>query len=129
VEMLDMRAIRASRPGITFGPDTDWQREFDRSFPYTETPDQLSAISAIKFDMQRPRPMDRLLCGDAGFGKTAVAMRAAFEAVDNGHQVAVLVRTTILAEQPFHSFRERMAEFRFDIAKLSRLRQPHGGRG
>ncbi|MCE9527777.1 MAG: transcription-repair coupling factor [Planctomycetales bacterium] len=125
VEMLDMQAIRASRPGITFGPDTDWQREFDRSFPYTETPDQLTAISAIKKDMQYPRPMDRLLCGDVGFGKTEVAMRAAFKAVDNGHQVAVLVPTTILAEQHFHSFRERMAEFPFDIAKLSRFCQPH----
>ena len=124
VEMLDMQAIRASRPGITFGPDTDWQREFDRSFPYTETPDQLTAISAIKQDMHRPRPMDRLLCGDVGFGKTEVAMRAAFKAVDNGHQVAVLVPTTILAEQHFHSFRERMAEFPFDIAKLSRFCQP-----
>ena len=125
VEMLDMQAIRASRPGITFGSDTDWQREFDRSFPYTETPDQLSAVSAIKGDMQRPRPMDRLLCGDVGFGKTEVAMRGAFKAVDNGHQVAVLVPTTILAEQHFHSFRERMAEFPFDIAKLSRFCQPH----
>ncbi len=125
VEMLDMQAIRASRPGITFGPDTDWQREFDSSFPYTETPDQLTAISAIKQDMHRPRPMDRLLCGDVGFGKTEVAMRAAFKAVDNGHQVAVLVPTTILAEQHFHSFRERMAEFPFDISKLSRFCQPH----
>jgi transcription-repair coupling factor (superfamily II helicase) len=125
VEMLDMQAIRASRPGITFGPDTDWQREFDRSFPYTETPDQLTAISSIKNDMHRPRPMDRLLCGDVGFGKTEVAMRAAFKAVDNGHQVAVLVPTTILAEQHFHSFRERMAEFPFDISKLSRFCQPH----
>jgi transcription-repair coupling factor (superfamily II helicase) len=125
VEMLDMQALRASRPGITFGPDTDWQREFDRSFPYTETPDQLTAIYAIKGDMHRPRPMDRLLCGDVGFGKTEVAMRAAFKAVDNGHQVAVLVPTTILAEQHFHSFRERMAEFPFDISKLSRFCQPH----
>ncbi|MBC7856517.1 MAG: transcription-repair coupling factor [Pirellulaceae bacterium] len=125
VEMLDMQAIRASRPGITFGPDSDWQREFDRSFPYTETPDQLTAISAIKQDMHRPRPMDRLLCGDVGFGKTEVAMRAAFKAVDNGHQVAVLVPTTILAEQHFHSFRERMAEFPVDIERLSRFCQPH----
>ena len=120
-EMLEMQAIRASRPGIALNQDSDWQREFDASFPYTETPDQLSAISAIKTDMQRPRPMDRLLCGDVGFGKTEVAMRAAFKAVDNGYQVAVLVPTTILAEQHFHSFRERMAEFPFDIAKLSRF--------
>ena len=121
VEMLEMQAIRRSRPGITFGPDSDWQREFDHSFPYHETPDQLAAIAAIKGDMQRPRPMDRLLCGDVGFGKTEVAMRAAFKAVDHGYQVAILVPTTILAEQHFHSFGERMAEFPFDIAKLSRF--------
>ncbi|HZL88548.1 MAG TPA: transcription-repair coupling factor [Pirellulaceae bacterium] len=120
-EMLEMQAIRASRPGIALTPDSDWQREFDASFPYTETPDQLSAIAAIKSDMQRPRPMDRLLCGDVGFGKTEVAMRAAFKAVDNGYQVAVLVPTTILAEQHFNSFSERLAEFPFDIAKLSRF--------
>jgi transcription-repair coupling factor (superfamily II helicase) len=121
VEMLEMQAIRRSRPGITFGPDSDWQREFDHSFPYHETPDQLAAIAAIKGDMHRPRPMDRLLCGDVGFGKTEVAMRAAFKAVDHGYQVAILVPTTILAEQHFHSFGERMAEFPFDIAKLSRF--------
>jgi transcription-repair coupling factor (superfamily II helicase) len=121
VELLEMQAIRASRPGITFNPDSDWQREFDASFPYHETPDQLSAIGSIKSDMHHPRPMDRLLCGDVGFGKTEVAMRAAFKAVDNGYQVAVLVPTTILAEQHFHSFSERMAEFPVDIAKLSRF--------
>jgi transcription-repair coupling factor (superfamily II helicase) len=121
VEMLEMQAIRASRPGIAFAHDSQWQREFDASFPYHETPDQLAAIAAIKGDMHRPRPMDRLLCGDVGFGKTEVAMRAAFKAVDSGYQVAVLVPTTILAEQHFHSFGERMAEFPFDIAKLSRF--------
>lgn len=120
-EMLEMQAIRASRSGIALNPDSDWQHEFDASFPYTETPDQLSAIAAIKADMQRARPMDRLLCGDVGFGKTEVAMRAAFKAVDNGYQVAVLVPTTILAEQHFHSFSERLAEFPFDLAKLSRF--------
>ena len=120
-EMLEMQAIRSSRAGIALNADSDWQREFDASFPYTETPDQLSAIASIKGDMQRPRPMDRLLCGDVGFGKTEVAMRAAFKAVDNGFQVAVLVPTTILAEQHFHSFGERLAEFPFDIAKLSRF--------
>lgn len=125
LEMLDMQAVRSSRPGIAFGSDTDWQREFDASFPYVPTPDQRSAIHSIKGDMQRPRPMDRLLCGDVGFGKTEVAMRAAFKAVDNGFQVAVLVPTTILAEQHFHSFGERMAEFPVDIAKLSRFCQPH----
>ena len=121
VEMLEMQAMRAARPGIAFGADSEWQREFDASFPYQETPDQLAAIAAVKGDMQRPRPMDRLLCGDVGFGKTEVAMRAAFKAVDHGYQVAVLVPTTILAEQHFHTFRERLAEFPFDIAKLSRF--------
>ena len=124
VEMLEMQALRMARPGIAFNPDSEWQREFDSSFPYRETPDQLTAIAAIKADMHRPRPMDRLLCGDVGFGKTEVAMRAAFKAVDSGYQVAVLVPTTILAEQHFHSFHERMAEFPFDIAKLSRFCTP-----
>jgi transcription-repair coupling factor (superfamily II helicase) len=124
VEMLEVQAMRSSRPGIAFTVDSDWQREFDASFPYSETVDQLSAIRAIKSDMVKPRPMDRLLCGDVGFGKTEVAMRAAFKAVDNGYQVAVLVPTTILCEQHFHSFSERMAEFPFDIGKLSRFSTP-----
>ncbi|MBM4004387.1 MAG: transcription-repair coupling factor [Planctomycetes bacterium] len=123
-ELLDMQAARASRPGICFSPDSVWQREFDASFPYPETPDQLTAIKAIKDDMQSPRPMDRLLCGDVGFGKTEVCMRAAFKAVDNGYQVAVLVPTTILAEQHYKTFRDRMAEFPFDIARLSRFCTP-----
>ena len=124
VEMLEVQAMRSSRPGISFTVDSEWQREFDASFPYRETVDQLSAIRAIKSDMQKPRPMDRLLCGDVGFGKTEVAMRAAFKAVDNGYQVGVLVPTTILCEQHYHSFRERMAEFPFDIGKLSRFCTP-----
>ncbi len=128
VEMLEMQALRRARPGIAFNPDSEWQREFDSSFPYRETPDQLTAIASIKADMSRARPMDRLLCGDVGFGKTEVAMRAAFKAVDSGYQVAVLVPTTILAEQHFHSFRQRMAEFPFDIAKLSRFCTPEDER-
>jgi transcription-repair coupling factor (superfamily II helicase) len=121
VELLEVQARRRALPGIAQGADTDWQREFDASFPYEETPDQLAAIESIKTDMEAPRPMDRLLCGDVGFGKTEVAMRAAFKAVDNGYQVAVLVPTTILAEQHYHTFRERIAEFPFHIAKLSRF--------
>ncbi len=124
VEMLEVQAMRSSRPGISFTVDSEWQREFDASFPYRETVDQLSSIRAIKSDMQKPRPMDRLLCGDVGFGKTEVAMRAAFKAVDNGYQVAVLVPTTILCEQHFNSFSERMVEFPFDIGKLSRFCTP-----
>lgn len=120
-EMLHLQAERLSRPGLAFGPDGEWQREFDASFPYHETHDQLTAIEAIKCDMESAKPMDRLLCGDVGFGKTEVAMRAAFKAVDNGFQVAVLVPTTILAEQHYHTFLERFAEFPFDIARLSRF--------
>jgi len=123
-EMLELQAARASRPGIKFPSDTTWQREFDASFPYMETPDQLSSIASIKQDMELPRPMDRLLCGDVGFGKTELAMRAAFKAVDNGFQVAVLVPTTILAEQHCRTFKARMAEFPFTIAGLSRFCTP-----
>jgi transcription-repair coupling factor (superfamily II helicase) len=121
VEMLQLQATRESRPGIAFPDDTQWQREFDAAFPYRETGDQLAAIEAIKRDMQHPRPMDRLLCGDVGYGKTEVAMRAAFKAVDSGYQVAVLVPTTILAEQHRRTFTSRMAEFPFSIVTLSRF--------
>lgn len=123
-EMLDLQAEREAAGGIAFGNDTDWQREFDAAFPFHETPDQLTAIDAIKRDLIDKQAMDRLLCGDVGFGKTEMAMRAAFKAVDNGFQVAVLVPTTILAEQHYHSFRQRMAEFPFHIAKLSRFCSP-----
>ncbi|HYW80884.1 MAG TPA: DEAD/DEAH box helicase, partial [Thermoguttaceae bacterium] len=120
-DMLQLQAARAGRPGIRFSAETEWQREFDASFPYQETDDQLVTIEAIKGDMARPRPMDRLMCGDVGYGKTEVAMRAAFKAVDAGYQVAVLVPTTILAEQHHRTFSERMAEFPFEIASLSRF--------
>ncbi|RMF39750.1 MAG: transcription-repair coupling factor, partial [Planctomycetota bacterium] len=124
VELLELQARRNSRPGIAFAPDSMWQNQFDASFSYVETEDQLAAIEAVKQDMLRPRPMDRLICGDVGFGKTEVAMRAAFKAVDSGYQVAVLVPTTVLAEQHYKTFRDRMAEFPFDIAKLSRFCTP-----
>ncbi|HEY2892665.1 MAG TPA: DEAD/DEAH box helicase, partial [Pirellulales bacterium] len=123
-DMLELQAARALRPGISFRGDTAWQREFDASFPYVETPDQLTSISAIKADMEQPRPMDRLLCGDVGFGKTELAMRAAFKTVDSGFQVAVLVPTTILAEQHLRTFRARMAEFPISVASLSRFCSP-----
>ncbi|MEX0977545.1 MAG: transcription-repair coupling factor [Pirellulales bacterium] len=123
-DMLELQAARALRPGIKFAGDTAWQREFDASFPYMETPDQLTSMVAIKSDMQQSRPMDRLLCGDVGFGKTELAMRAAFQAVDNGYQVALLVPTTILAEQHLRTFRARMAEFPIAIASLSRFCSP-----
>ncbi len=123
-ELLELQAIRATQPGIAFPPDSEWQQLFDASFPYQETPDQIQAIHEIKADMCQPRPMDRLLCGDVGFGKTELAMRAAFKAVDAGYQVAVLVPTTVLAEQHFRTFTSRMAAFPFRIAMLSRFVPP-----
>lgn len=120
-ELLDLQARRKTRSGITFDVDSDWQRQFDASFPYTETDDQMSAILASKADMETSRPMDRLICGDVGYGKTEVAMRAAFKAVDSGFQVAVLVPTTVLAEQHYQTFCRRMAEFPFDIGRLNRF--------
>jgi transcription-repair coupling factor (superfamily II helicase) len=120
-EMIELQAKREGRVGIPFSPDTEWQHEFEQSFPYRETADQLTAIAAIKEDMQESQPMDRLLCGDVGFGKTEVAMRAAFKAVENGYQVGVLVPTTILAEQHYKNFKQRMAGFPIDVVKLSRF--------
>lgn len=121
VELLEMQAERTARRGITFDDDNAWQRQFDASFPYVETPDQVKAIAASKEDMELSKPMDRLICGDVGFGKTEVAMRAAFKAVVSGYQVAVLVPTTVLAEQHHHNFCTRMAEFPVKISKLSRF--------
>lgn len=123
-DMLQLQATRASRPGIAFSCNTHWQQEFDALFPYEETPDQWTALRDIRHDMEQSRPMDRLLCGDVGFGKTEMAMRAAFTAIDNGHQVAVLVPTTILAEQHFRTFQERMSEFPCHVARLSRFCNP-----
>jgi transcription-repair coupling factor (superfamily II helicase) len=120
-DMLRLQATRASRPGIAFPADTPWQRQFEEAFPYDETPDQLTAMEAIREDMQRPRPMDRLLCGDVGFGKTELAMRAAFKAAEAGMQVAVLVPTTVLCEQHKRTFTARFAEFPFVVRALSRL--------
>jgi len=123
-EMIELAAKRDARPGIRFPKDTPWQREFDAAFPYQETPDQLTAVADIKADMQIAKPMDRLLCGDVGFGKTELAIRAAFKAVDAGYQVAVLVPTTVLAEQHQRTFTERMSEFPYEIAALSRYCTP-----
>ncbi len=123
-EMIELQAQRDLRPGIAFPADTEWQRAFDAQFPYQDTPDQLTSIADIKHDMQLQRPMDRLLCGDVGFGKTEMAIRAAFKAVDAGYQVAVLVPTTVLAEQHRRTFAARMAEFPFEIAAISRFCTP-----
>ncbi len=121
-KMLAIQAERQMRPGYAFAPDTKWQAEFDRSFPFRETPDQMKAIVDSKIDMERPRPMDRLICGDVGFGKTEVAVRAAFKAVMDGKQVAVLAPTTVLAQQHFEVFRQRMLEYPVRIEMLSRFR-------
>ena len=114
-------AARLAAPGHRFGPDTPWQREMEDAFPHEETRDQLAAIEDVKGDMQRDRPMDRLICGDVGYGKTEIAVRAAFKAVMEGKQVAVLVPTTLLAEQHFVTFSERFAPFPVKVAMLSRF--------
>jgi len=121
-EMLQIQAARASMPGVRFPADTAWQREFEAEFPYDETEDQLSAIAAVKNDMTGARPMDRLVCGDVGFGKTEVAIRAAFKAAEFGKQVAVLVPTTVLAEQHEITFRGRFKGYPFRIESLSRFK-------
>jgi transcription-repair coupling factor (superfamily II helicase) len=121
-DMIGLQALREAEPGTSFPADSEWQAEFEASFPYQETPDQLTSMAEIKNDMQRPRPMDRLLCGDVGYGKTELAIRAAFKAVDNGRQVAVLVPTTVLAEQHYRTFSQRLAEYPFTVECLSRFR-------
>ncbi|MEZ6197386.1 MAG: transcription-repair coupling factor [Planctomycetota bacterium] len=121
-EMLETQAAREKGEGHAFPPDTPWQHEFEACFPYEETPDQLSAIEAIRTDMESPRPMDRLLCGDVGYGKTEVAMRAAFKAAMSGRQTAIMVPTTVLAEQHLTTFRERMSDFPVRIEALTRFR-------
>jgi transcription-repair coupling factor (superfamily II helicase) len=123
-EMLRIQAVRETQAGHAFPPDANWQREFESAFIYEETPDQISAISGTKSDMEKPKPMDRLICGDVGFGKTEVAIRAAFKAVMGGKQVAILVPTTVLAQQHFNTFRERMADYPIRVELLSRYRTP-----
>jgi transcription-repair coupling factor (superfamily II helicase) len=121
-ELLRIQASREAQPGHSFPPDNTWQKEFEASFPFTETRDQLRAIDETKADLERARPMDRLICGDVGFGKTEVAIRAAFKAVQGGRQVAVLVPTTVLAQQHMNTFRERMAGYPIAIEMVSRFR-------
>ncbi|HMB95195.1 MAG TPA: transcription-repair coupling factor, partial [Tepidisphaeraceae bacterium] len=123
-ELIEVQAARAAEPGVAYPPDTEWQREFEAEFPYEPTPDQLTGAEEIKQDMQKNRPMDRLLCGDVGYGKTELAMRAAFKAIEFGKQVAILVPTTVLAEQHYRSFRERMADYPFSVESISRFRSP-----
>ncbi len=120
-ELIRLYSARTASPGHAFGPDTPWQRELEDAFPYVETPDQLAAIEEVKRDMEKPVPMDRLICGDVGYGKTEIAVRAAFKAVQDGRQVAVLVPTTLLAQQHLATFSERYAPFPVVIRPMSRF--------
>ncbi|HWX75158.1 MAG TPA: transcription-repair coupling factor, partial [Solirubrobacteraceae bacterium] len=121
-ELLSLYAERRRRRGHAFAPDGDWQREFEERFPYNETPDQRDAIELVKADMEAPRPMDRLICGDVGYGKTEVALRAAFKAATDGKQVLMLVPTTILALQHYGTFAERLADYPINVDHVSRFR-------
>ncbi|MFM8274271.1 MAG: transcription-repair coupling factor, partial [Gemmata sp.] len=121
-EMINIQALRQAVPGYAFPPDSEWQKEFEAAFPYQETPDQLSAIAEVKSDLEKSKPMDRLICGDVGYGKTEVAVRAAFKAVDGGKQVALLVPTTVLAEQHYRTFTQRFAEYPFVVDVVNRFK-------
>ena len=121
-ELLDLYAAREATPGFAFSPDHPWQHELEAAFPYVETEDQMRAIQEVKRDMEKPRPMDRLICGDVGYGKTEVALRAAFKAVMDNKQVAILVPTTVLAQQHFNTFQERLKPFPIVVEMLSRFR-------
>lgn len=123
-DLLELYASRAIVGGYRFSTDTTWQQELEASFPYIETDDQLRVLEEVKRDMENPRPMDRLICGDVGYGKTEVALRAAFKAVNDGRQVAVLVPTTVLAQQHYHTFQERLTAFPVQVEMLSRFRTP-----
>jgi transcription-repair coupling factor (superfamily II helicase) len=120
-ELIRLYSARQASPGHAFGADTPWQRELEDAFPYVETPDQLGAIDEVKSDMEKPVPMDRLICGDVGYGKTEIAVRAAFKAVQDGRQVAVLVPTTLLVQQHMSTFTERFASFPVNIKPISRF--------
>ena len=123
-ELIRLYATRETVSGHRFGPDAPWQRDLEDSFPYVETPDQLRAADEVKTDMELSKPMDRLICGDVGYGKTEVALRAAFKAVNDGMQVAVLVPTTVLAQQHYATFSERLAPYPVKVEVLSRFRTP-----
>ncbi|GES32243.1 transcription-repair coupling factor [Streptomyces angustmyceticus] len=120
-DLIKLYSARMAAPGRTFGPDTPWQRELEDAFPYAETPDQLSTIAEVKEDMEKSVPMDRLICGDVGYGKTEIAVRAAFKAVQDGKQVAVLVPTTLLVQQHLGTFTERYGQFPVNVRALSRF--------
>ncbi|GAB2779109.1 transcription-repair coupling factor [Streptomyces daliensis] len=120
-DLIKLYSARMAAPGHAFGPDTPWQRELEDAFPYAETPDQLTTIGEVKEDMEKSVPMDRLICGDVGYGKTEIAVRAAFKAVQDGKQVAVLVPTTLLVQQHFSTFTERYGQFPVNVRALSRF--------
>jgi transcription-repair coupling factor (superfamily II helicase) len=124
LELLNLEAMRRCTKGFSYSKDVDWQKQFEATFPYKETPDQTKATNEVKFDMESPQPMDRLLCGDVGYGKTEVAMRATFKAIMDNKQVAFLVPTTILAEQHYHNFSLRLKDFPVNIVMLSRFKTP-----
>src|SRR4029079_10957712 len=121
-ELINLYAERKRRSGHPFPEDSEWQREFEAAFPWSETADQREAIEQVKADMEAPRPMDRLICGDVGYGKTEVALRAAFKAAADGKQVLVLAPTTILAQQHYGSFAERLNDYPFTVDVVSRCR-------
>ena len=123
-ELIRLYSVRMATKGHAFAVDSPWQRELEDAFPYTETPDQLEAINEVKHDMEQMMPMDRVVCGDVGYGKTEIAVRAAFKAAQDGKQVAVLVPTTLLAQQHFSTFSERMAQFPVTVRSLSRFDSP-----
>ncbi|MBH1935412.1 transcription-repair coupling factor [Streptomyces sp. AV19] len=128
-DLIKLYSARMAAPGHSFGPDTPWQRELEDAFPYAETPDQLTTIAEVKEDMEKSVPMDRLVCGDVGYGKTEIAVRAAFKAVQDGKQVAVLVPTTLLVQQHFGTFSERYAQFPVVVKALSRFQTDTEAKG
>ncbi|AWN27643.1 transcription-repair coupling factor [Streptomyces sp. NEAU-S7GS2] len=128
-DLIKLYSARMAAPGHTFGPDTPWQRELEDAFPYAETPDQLTTIAEVKEDMEKSVPMDRLICGDVGYGKTEIAVRAAFKAVQDGKQVAVLVPTTLLVQQHHGTFTERYGQFPVNVKALSRFQTDAEAKG
>ena len=123
-DLMHLYAERQTRPGFAYAVDHEWLERLEEDFPYRETEDQRTAIEAVKEDLEAPRPMDRLVCGDVGFGKTEVALRAAFAVAVNGKQVLMLVPTTVLAQQHWNTFRERYRDFPVRVEMASRFRKP-----
>src|SRR5213075_1095594 len=123
-DLIQLYAQRQTREGVAFDLSSEWLPQLEASFPYRETPDQEAAIEAVKEDLEAPRPMDRLVCGDVGFGKTEVAVRAAFAVAVNGRQALILSPTTILAQQHWNTFRERYRDFPVNVEMVSRFRKP-----